>query len=149
MTITTLHHGPVTRQATGRLTVTTQGGDMVPITGAVQDWVKETGIRNGLLTCFCQHTSASLTIQENTDPDVRLDLMDALERLASTKESYRHSLEGSDDMPAHIRTSLTDTTLSVPVLNGRALFGVWQGLYVLEHRSRSHQRIIILQLTGT
>ena len=140
--------GPVSRQALGRLTVTTPGPGFTELTGAIQGWVGETGIRNGLLTAFCRHTSASLTIQENADPDVRADLMTALDRLAPRSEPYVHGSEGPDDMPAHIRTMLTGVSLTVPVIQARLGLGAWQGLYLVEHRDRAHRREVILHLAG-
>lgn len=106
-------------------------------------------VANGLLTLFIQHTSCSLVIQENADPDVTLDLRDYFERLVpEKKEGYRHTIEGPDDMTSHIRSTLTHTSLSIPVLSGRLALGTWQGLYVFEHRMHQHQRRIVLQLIG-
>jgi secondary thiamine-phosphate synthase enzyme len=102
----------------------------------------------GLVTLFCRHTSASLTIQENADPDVLADLGDALAKLAPRDSRYRHSMEGADDMPAHIRTLLTSTSLSIPVLDGRMTLGTWQAVYLIEHRDRPHTRQIALNFTG-
>ena len=106
--------GPATQQALGRLTIRTPGPGFTEITRQVASWLAATAIRNGVLTAFCRHTSASLTIQENADPDVRTDLITALERLAPRKAGYVHDIEGPDDMPAHIRTMLTDASLSIP-----------------------------------
>jgi secondary thiamine-phosphate synthase enzyme len=97
---------------------------------------------------FCRHTSASLTIQENADPDVRTDLMTALDRLAPRKAGYVHDDEGADDMPAHIRTMLTGTSVAIPVAGGKLALGTWQGLYLVEHRDRPHRREIVLHLVG-
>jgi secondary thiamine-phosphate synthase enzyme len=97
---------------------------------------------------FCRHTSASLTIQENADPDVRTDLMTALDRLAPRDVPYVHGIEGPDDMPAHIRTMLTDAVLTIPVVDGRLALGTWQGIYLIEHRDRPHRREIVLHLVG-
>ena len=146
--VETLHEGAVTRQATGRLAVATRGPGFTDITGAVAAWVSGTGIRHGLLTVFCRHTSASLTIQENADPDVRTDLLSALDRLAPRNAPYVHTCEGPDDMPGHIRTMLTDAAVAVPVADGRLALGTWQGLYLVEHRDRPHRREVILHLLG-
>ncbi|RVU17113.1 secondary thiamine-phosphate synthase enzyme YjbQ [Methylobacterium oryzihabitans] len=140
--------GAVTRQVTGQLTVFSRGRDFVEITAAAAEFVAGSGIGHGLLTVFCRHTSASLTIQENADPDVRTDLAAALDRLAPRDAGYVHGLEGPDDMPAHIRTMLTGSTLSIPVLDGRPALGTWQGIYVIEHRDRPHTRSIVLHLAG-
>ncbi|MFE1598814.1 secondary thiamine-phosphate synthase enzyme YjbQ [Methylobacterium sp. ID0610] len=140
--------GAVTRQATGRLTVTTQGPGFTEITADAAAFVRESGLAHGLLTVFCRHTSASLTIQENADPDVRTDLLTALDRLAPRHAAYVHDAEGPDDMPGHIRTMLTDASLAVPVAEGRLVLGTWQGLYLVEHRDRAHRREVILHCLG-
>ena len=144
-----LTNGPVTRQATGRLTVETGGPGFVEVTGAVASFVAESGIRDGLATLFCRHTSASLVIQENADPDVRADLLTALDQLAPRHAGYVHDAEGPDDMPAHIRTMLTGIMLAVPILAGRLALGTWQGLYLAEHRDAPHRREIVVYLTGS
>ncbi|WP_207177763.1 secondary thiamine-phosphate synthase enzyme YjbQ [Methylobacterium indicum] len=144
-----LGSGPVTRQASGRLVVETRGQGFTEITSEVAGFVREAGLRQGLLTVFCRHTSASLTIQENADPDVRTDLMTALDRLAPRDVPYVHGIEGPDDMPAHIRTLLTDAALSIPVVEGRLALGTWQGVYLIEHRDRPHRREIVLHLAGS
>jgi secondary thiamine-phosphate synthase enzyme len=137
------------RQAVHRITVETRGRGFVEITGAVDRWTREQKIVAGLLTLFIQHTSASLLIQENADPDVVADLEDAFHRLAPCNPNlYRHTLEGPDDMPAHIRAALTATQVSVPVIGGRLALGTWQGIYVFEHRDRPHRRSIALHLLG-
>ncbi|TGD96268.1 secondary thiamine-phosphate synthase enzyme YjbQ [Methylobacterium nonmethylotrophicum] len=141
--------GAVTRQATGRLAVDTKGQGFTEITDAVAGFVREAALHQGLLTVFCRHTSASLTIQENADPDVRTDLMTALDRLAPRNEPYVHGIEGPDDMPAHIRTLLTDAALTIPLVDGRLALGTWQGIYLIEHRDRPHRREIVLHLVGT
>lgn len=113
------------------------------------DWIAKSGIQDGLLTVFVQHTSCSLVIQENADPDVTLDLRDFFERLVpESEEGYRHTVEGPDDMTSHIRSALTQTSLSIPVISGRLALGTWQGLYVFEHRSHPHQRRVVLHLLG-
>jgi secondary thiamine-phosphate synthase enzyme len=141
--------GPVERQAIGRLVVDTRGPGFTDVTGRVAAFVAEAGIADGLATVFCRHSSASLTIQENADPDVRADLLTALDGLAPRNASYRHSLEGPDDMPAHIRTMLTATSLQVPILGGRLALGQWQAIYLVEHRDRPHRRELVINLNGT
>ena len=117
-------------------------------TDAVTDFVRGTGIEIGLLTVFCRHTSASLLIQENADPTVRTDMERFFERLAPEGGHYVHDLEGPDDMPAHLRTALTQTSLAVPVDCGQMLLGTWQAIYLFEHRRRPHRREIALHLFG-
>jgi secondary thiamine-phosphate synthase enzyme len=113
----------------------------------VAQWVASAKSETGLLTLFIQHTSASLVIQENADPDVVLDLADFFERLAPENDPrYRHDTEGPDDMPAHIRSALTQTSLSIPVIGGRMALGTWQGIYVFEHRSGPQRRSLVLYL---
>jgi secondary thiamine-phosphate synthase enzyme len=148
LNVETLSEGSVTQQVNGRLLVETQGQGLVEITDAVSRWVFGTGLLHGLLTIFCRHTSASLLIQENADPDVRLDLMTAFDRLAPRDAAYIHSSEGQDDMPAHIRTVLSGVYLSIPVMEGQMTLGTWQGLYLAEHRDQPHRRDLILHLIG-
>lgn len=136
------------KQFTHTIEVRTRGKDFYPFTRDVAKWVGSCGVSTGLLTIFCQHTSASLLIQENADPDVVLDLADYFEHIAPENAPYRHTCEGSDDMPAHIRTALTQTSLSIPVVNGRIALGTWQGIYLFEHRTAAHRRTIVLHLTG-
>ncbi|WP_152044921.1 secondary thiamine-phosphate synthase enzyme YjbQ [Aureimonas psammosilenae] len=131
------------------LSIRTKPRSMLDISSAVQDRLVAFESGDGLLTAFIRHTSASLTIQENADPDVRADLLDALDRLAPAGPIYRHSVEGPDDMPAHIKTVLTQTSIAIPVLHGRLMLGTWQGLYVVEHRSRPHTREVLLHFSGT
>ncbi len=147
--VETLHEGTLARQATGRLAVATRGPGFTEITAAVAGWAAGTGIRHGLLTAFCRHTSASLVIQENADPDVRTDLLAALERLVPRTAPYVHTCEGLDDMPGHIKTMLTGVALAIPVVDGRLALGTWQGVYLAEHRDRPHRREVILHLLGT
>jgi secondary thiamine-phosphate synthase enzyme len=136
-------------QSTHRLEIATRGKGLYPFTREVALWVSSTGVQTGLLTVFCQHTSASLVIQENADPDVVLDLADFFERIAPENDPhYRHTTEGSDDMPAHIRTALTHVQLSIPVIGGRMALGTWQGIYLFEHRSSPHRRSVVLHLIG-
>ena len=137
------------KQVSGDLHVATRGKGLYDFTDQVETWLSRQGINTGLLTVFIQHTSASLTIQENADPDVIADLNDHFGRLApEDNKLYRHTIEGADDMPAHIRTALTDTQLSIPVRGGRMALGTWQGLYVFEHRAASHRRHVLLHLIG-
>ncbi len=140
--------GEIIRQALGRFTVHTPGPGFTEITEAAADFVAGSGVTDGLLTLFCRHTSASLTIQENADPDVRTDLMTALDGLAPRHGAYVHGIEGPDDMPAHIRTMLTDVSLAVPITGGRLALGTWQGIYLVEHRDRPHEREIVGQVIG-
>lgn len=119
------------------------------ITRDINAWVRSTGIEQGLLTVFCRHTSASLTIQENADPDVQHDILSYFKRTVAEDASlYTHVNEGADDMPAHIRTMLTDVSLSIPVQNGQPTLGTWQGVFLFEHRARDHHRQVVLQLMG-
>jgi secondary thiamine-phosphate synthase enzyme len=132
---------------THQLPIRTKGKGIYPFTREVAEWVRATQVSAGLLTVFIQHTSASLMIQENADPDVVLDLRDFFERLAPERDpKYRHTTEGDDDMPAHIRSALTQTSLSIPVIAGRMALGTWQGLYVFEHRADPTQRSVVLHL---
>jgi secondary thiamine-phosphate synthase enzyme len=129
------------------LTIPTKGKGLYPFTRQVADWLRKQPVDNGALIVFIQHTSCSLVIQENADPDVTLDLRDFFERLVPEDgEGYRHTLEGPDDMTSHIRSTLTHTSLTIPVINGSMALGTWQGLYVFEHRAVPHQRRIVLQL---
>lgn len=134
-------------QCTLEIKTGTQG--LTEITDQVQSWVASTGIARGQLTVFVRHTSASLTIQENADPDVRLDLETFFGRLVQENPSlYRHTCEGPDDMPAHIKSALTDVSLTIPVADGFAMLGTWQGIYLFEHRHAPHRRQVILHLIG-
>ncbi len=131
------------------LTISTRGKGLYPFTKSVEEWISKQKVANGLLTLFVQHTSCSLVIQENADPDVTLDLRDFFERLVPENDKgYRHTAEGLDDMTSHIRSALTQTSLSIPVISGRLALGTWQGLYVFEHRTHAHQRRVVLQLLG-
>ena len=137
------------RQSSGTISVATRGKGLYEFTGQVEEWVAGQAIETGLLTLFLQHTSASLTVQENADPDVIADLNDFFERLVPENDRrYRHTSEGSDDMPAHIRAALTMTQLSIPVRAGRPALGTWQGIYIFEHRARPHRRSVLLHLIG-
>lgn len=136
------------KQALGRLNLETDGPGFTDITGPVQRWLADQPVCEGLVTVFVCHTSASLLIQENADPDVLADLQSFLEKLAPWDGSYRHGTEGPDDMPAHIRSALTQTSLAVPVSGGRMMLGTWQGLYLAEHRARPHRRTLALHVMG-
>ncbi len=137
------------KQATHWITIATRGKGLYEFTGEVERWLRRQGVRTGLLTLWVRHTSASLTVQENADPDVVRDLNDFFERLAPEDDPrYRHTLEGPDDMPAHIRSALTQTQLSIPVIDGRLALGTWQGVYLFEHRSRAHRRSVAVHLIG-
>ena len=135
-------------QAGHELTVTTHGRGFTEITGELARWLESIGGENGLLTVFMCHTSASLTIQENADPAVRLDLLDALNALAPEHKNYAHQEEGPDDMPSHIKAMLTSVSLGIPVKDGRMTLGTWQGVYVIEHRTSPHQRTVALSFIG-
>jgi secondary thiamine-phosphate synthase enzyme len=138
------------KQAQHTLYVHSQGQGLFEITDQVCRWVDAQQIDSGLLTVFCAHTSASLTIQENADPDVMHDLEVFFARLVTEDPSlYRHTMEGPDDMPAHIKGALTDVSLSIPVNHGRPVLGTWQGIFLFEHRRHSHSRTVVLHLTGS
>jgi secondary thiamine-phosphate synthase enzyme len=145
------------RQSSDSLQIHTRGKGLYEITDRIAGWLRESKVRTGLLTVFVQHTSASLTIQENADPDVVHDLNaffdrlvkeDAAEDAAENHRLYRHTTEGPDDMPAHIRAALTLTQLSIPVQEGRMTLGTWQGIYIFEHRAAPHRRSVVLHLIG-
>jgi secondary thiamine-phosphate synthase enzyme len=137
------------RQATGRLTVETPGQGLHEITREVARWVEAQGMAAGLLTLFCSHTSASLLIQENAAPAARADLERYFARIApEDPTAYAHDDEGPDDMPAHLRAALTQTQLSIPLIDGRLGLGTWQGIYLFEHRRRPHRRTIAMHLIG-
>ena len=134
-------------QYTHKIQISTRGKGFYPFTREVAQWVASLNIETGLLTVFVQHTSASLAIQENADPDVVRDLADYFERLAPENDArYRHQDEGPDDMPAHIRSALTQTSLTIPVVDGRMALGTWQGIYLFEHRAAPHRRSVVLHL---
>ena len=136
------------RQAQHTLRIDANGKGLLAITRPVVDWTVAQGIATGLLVVWCRHTSASLTVQENADPTVRADIARFFERLVPEDGRYAHDDEGADDMPAHLRTMLTDTQLTIPVAGGRPVLGTWQGLYLFEHRRRPHRREIVLHLMG-
>ena len=137
------------RQFTRELSVATRGKGFYEITGEVENWVSGAGVSSGLLTVFVRHTSASLAVQENADPDVRRDLEAFFSRLVPENDPlYTHTLEGPDDMPAHVRAALTLTQLSIPIHRGRSVLGTWQGVYLFEHRRAPHTRKVFLHLLG-
>jgi secondary thiamine-phosphate synthase enzyme len=137
------------RQMHGTLDIDTSGQGLYEVTHAVRAWVCDQRIGDGLLTLFCRHTSASLTIQENADPDVLRDLCAFFARLVQEEPAlYRHTAEGADDMPAHIRSALTAVQLAVPIQGGRPALGTWQGIYLFEHRRAPHQRQVAMHLLG-
>ena len=136
------------QQATHTFEVTTRGQGLYECTSAVVRWVAQQGLHTGLLTVFCRHTSASLLIQENADPSVRTDLTAYFYRLAPEHGPYTHDVEGPDDMPAHLKTALTTTHLSIPLVESRLALGTWQGIYLFEHRTHPHRRQIVLHLLG-
>ena len=135
-------------QTLHRLIVPTRGKGLFEITDEVRGWVSAQAVTTGLLTLFCRHTSASLLIQENADPDVRRDLLAFFADLVPESRRWVHHAEGPDDMPAHVRSALTQTSLSIPVADGRPLLGTWQGVYVFEHRAAPQRREIVLHLIG-
>ncbi len=137
------------RQLFHEITVLTRGKGLYAFTPQVRDWVRTSGILHGLLTLFIRHTSASLLIQENYDPAVQTDLERFLSRLVPEGDPiYEHTLEGADDMPAHVRAALTQTHLAIPVADGAPLLGTWQGIYVFEHRRGAQTRSVVLHLLG-
>jgi secondary thiamine-phosphate synthase enzyme len=136
------------KQSTQTLQVPTRGQRLYEITAPISEWVSQQRIQSGLLTIFCRHTSASLLIQENADPTVRADIEAYFNRLAPESGPYEHDAEGPDDMPAHLKTALTQVHLSIPVVAGRLALGTWQGIYLFEHRTRPHRREIALHLIG-
>jgi len=131
-----------------RLTFETDGTGLYDIGDRVNRWLRDTGIDMGLLTLFCQHTSASLLINENAAPAVRRDLLRWLAAAAPDNARYEHADEGLDDMPAHIKAMLTGNSLTIPVADGRMMLGTWQGLFLAEHRTRPHRRTIVAHITG-
>jgi secondary thiamine-phosphate synthase enzyme len=130
------------------LAVQTSGRGFVDLTAEIAGFVRDAGAIEGTVTLFVRHTSASLTIQENADPSVLKDLTTVLDRLAPEGAGWRHDTEGPDDMPAHVKTMLTATSLQIPVLDGELALGTWQAIYLIEHRARPHRREIVLQFAG-
>ena len=135
--------------ATATLVVETRGQGFTEITGEAARFIRECDAAHGALLLFMRHTSASLVIQENADPDVRADLASALDRLAPVDAGWVHDVEGPDDMPAHAKTMLTGVSLHVPVIEGALALGTWQGIYMVERRSRPHRREVVLQFVGS
>jgi secondary thiamine-phosphate synthase enzyme len=135
--------------ASATLVVEDSGQGLIEITREVERFVREADAKNGLVLLYMRHTSASLLIQENADPDVRSDLLMALDRLAPSDAGWVHETEGPDDMPAHVKAMLTGICLHVPVVAGVLALGRWQGIYVAEHRARAHRREVILQFIGS
>ena len=137
------------RQTTHTLTLATRGKGLYDFTAQVVEWVRGSSIRQGLLTLYVRHTSASLLIQENYDPDVQSDLARFFARLVPDGDPlFEHVMEGPDDMPAHVRAALTQTSISIPVMNGAPILGTWQGMYLFEHRIAAQQRQVVLHLIG-
>ena len=136
------------KQAHHTIIVPTRGPGLYECTDALADFVRACGITDGLVTCFIRHTSASLVIQENADPDVQKDLQDFFAYLAKSGPRFRHTAEGPDDMPSHIRSALTQTSIGIPLHKGRLALGTWQGLYVFEHRDAPHRREVVVHIIG-
>ena len=137
------------RQASTRIEIATRGPALIDFTREVARWLADQGVETGLLTLFCQHTSASLLIQENAAHEVREDLLDYFARIAPEGRGlYAHDDEGPDDMPAHLRTALTQVSLSIPVIDGRMALGTWQGIYLFEHRRGGHRRHVVGHVIG-
>ena len=136
------------KQSTHIFEIQTRGQHLYDCTSTITQWVQQQAMHTGLLTVFCRHTSASLLIQENADPTVRTDLEAFFNRLAPESGPYRHNSEGPDDMPAHLKTALTQVQLSIPLVNSELALGTWQGIYLFEHRVRPHRREIVLHLAG-
>ncbi|MBV9236235.1 MAG: YjbQ family protein [Xanthobacteraceae bacterium] len=130
------------------LAVETAGEGFVDLTREIKQFVADAGAVEGMVMLFVRHTSASLTIQENADPSVLDDLLTALDRLAPQDGGWTHGTEGPDDMPAHIRTMLTSTSLQIPVSHGKLMLGTWQAIYLIEHRARPHRREVVVQFVG-
>lgn len=135
------------KQFTHQIHISTHGKGLYDFTREIERWLREHAAQTGLLTVFCQHTSASLVIQENADPDVVADLADFFTRLVPEETRlYRHTAEGPDDITSHIRSALTQTSIAIPIHNGELALGTWQGVYLFEHRARPHLRSVILHL---
>jgi len=144
-----LHSAAPEIVAGAKLTVETRGEGLVEITREVADFLAKVHAGDGVFLAYVRHTSASLTIQENADPDVRVDLTTALRRLAPEDAGWVHDVEGPDDMPAHVKAMLTGVSLHVPVAGGKLALGTWQGIYLIEHRARPHAREVMLQFVGS
>jgi len=135
--------------ATATLRIETPGVGFTDMTENAASFIRQAGASDGVLLVFLRHTSASLTIQENADPDVQSDLTAALDRLAPESTSWIHDVEGPDDMPAHVKAMLNGVSLHVPVMDGKLALGTWQGIYLVEHRRRPHTREVVFQFTGS
>ena len=137
------------RQRQLQLTITTRGQGLTEFTDEAEKFVAESNVETGLLTVFCRHTSASLLIQENADPDVQRDLLAFFKRLVPDGDTlFIHTAEGPDDMPAHVKAALTQSSLAIPIAEGRMVLGTWQGLYLFEHRTAPHRRSLVLHAVG-
>ena len=136
------------RQAFHTVTVPTEGPGLYEFTDQARNFLRTEKIEDGLLTCFVRHTSASLVIQENADPDVQKDLQDFFAWLTKSGPRFRHTTEGPDDMPSHIRSALTQTSIGIPVQQGRLALGTWQGIYLFEHRDAPHRREVVMHIVG-
>jgi secondary thiamine-phosphate synthase enzyme len=147
--LSAIHTAPLQTIATARLSIATSGEGFFEITGDVARFLKEIGAREGAVLIYLKHTSASLVVQENADPDVRADLVTALNRLAPDNAGWVHDVEGPDDMPAHVKSMLNGVSLQVPVDKGEMALGTWQGIYLAEHRTEPHQREVVLQFSGS
>ncbi|RAI01040.1 secondary thiamine-phosphate synthase enzyme [Acuticoccus sediminis] len=146
--VETLGEAAVGRVVHGRIDVATRGPGFTDVTAALRSFLRDNALGDGLLNAFVSHTTASLTVQENADPDVQTDLLDALDRLAPRNRPYVHSLEGTDDMPGHIKAMLSDTAVTIAVAAGRLRLGTWQALYLIEHRDGGRHRSIDLTYVG-
>ncbi|WP_213805316.1 secondary thiamine-phosphate synthase enzyme YjbQ [Granulicella sp. dw_53] len=136
------------KQSVHSLEIATRGQGLYEFTSTIREWTSRQQMQTALLTIFCRHTSASLLIQENADPTVRADLKAYFDRIAPEDGPYEHDSEGPDDMPAHLKTALTQVQLSIPLVNSKLALGTWQGVYLFEHRVRPHRREIVLHLVG-
>jgi secondary thiamine-phosphate synthase enzyme len=146
--LTDIQQARVETVATASLNVATSGEGFVDITREAARFLERIGARDGALFLFIRHTSASLVVQENADPDVQIDLVTALDRLAPADAGWVHETEGPDDMPAHVKSMLNGVSLHIPVADGRMALGTWQGIYVAEHRAQPHRREVVLQFLG-
>jgi secondary thiamine-phosphate synthase enzyme len=147
--LSAIHTTPIETIASAALAVQTRGEGFVEITREVARFLEKVKARDGVILLFLKHTSASLVIQENADPDVQTDLVTALERIAPANADWVHKVEGPDDMPAHIKSMVNGVSLQVPVVAGKLGLGTWQGIYVAEHRARAHRRVVTLQFLGS
>jgi len=147
--LSAIHTAPVDTIATACLSVETSGEGFFEITADVARFLGQIGARDGAVLIYLKHTSASLTIQENADPDVRTDLVMALRRVAPADAGWVHEVEGPDDMPAHVKSMLNGVSLQVPVSAGELALGTWQGIYLAEHRTTPHRREVVLQFSGS